>query len=82
MFTVCFFSVYGADGSLLWDEGGVPITLNGTSQYNFDIATDQNGGLFFAWEADNGYEIALQKIDYTGETGDLYSFPGPAWGAR
>lgn len=81
MFTVCFFSVYGADGSLLWDEGGVPITLNGTSQYNFDIATDQNGGLFFAWEADNGYEIALQKIDYTGETGDLYSFPGPAWGS-
>lgn len=61
------FSSYGADGSKLWDTMGELITLNGTSHSRFDTATDQDGGIFFAWEAGTGYEIVLQRIDNTGQ---------------
>lgn len=73
---------FGADGNLLWDWGGVPITVNGTTANHFDIATDQNGGIYFAWEADLGYQVCLQRVDYTGQTSGGFPIPGPAWSSE
>lgn len=80
IFFLCAVSFsYAADGSKLWDSEGVPITINGTSLGDFDMATDEDGGIFFAWEAGEGYEVVVQRVDYTGETGGTFPIPGPAW---
>ncbi len=74
--------LFAADGDKLWYSGGVPITVNGTTASRFDIATDQDGGIYFAWEADIGYQVLLQRIDYTGQTSGGFPIPGPAWSSE
>lgn len=56
------------------------MTVNGTTLFDFDIATDQDGGIFFAWEAGSSYQVLLQRVDYTGQTSG--HFPGPAWSSE
>lgn len=70
---------FAADGNNLWDSGGVPITVNGTTASRFDITTDQDGGIYFAWEAGTGYQVLLQRVDSTGQTSGGVPIPGPAW---
>ena len=38
-----------ADGSLLWDEAGVPLCLVEGIQISLNIVTDENGGAFIIW---------------------------------
>jgi hypothetical protein len=75
----CISTAFSADGDLLWNVSGVPITHNGTTMDRFNLATDQNGGVYFAWEAGLGYQVCLQRVDYTGQTSGGFPVPGPAW---
>ncbi|HPB94199.1 MAG TPA: CARDB domain-containing protein [Anaerohalosphaeraceae bacterium] len=75
-----FDLTFAADGDLLWNFDGVSIPITGTNLNLFDLATDQDGGIFFAWEVDASYQVRLQRVDYTGQTGG--HFPGPAWSSE
>jgi hypothetical protein len=57
------------DGSLLWDEGGVPICTAPLTQYSPELVSG-SWGTIIAWEDyrnAKSYNIYAQKVDYEGE---------------
>ncbi len=59
-----------ANGTMLWEDGGIPLASTGGYQYYPQILGDGSGGAYIVWQDNRsgvGYDIYLQHVSSAGQ---------------